>query len=73
LEAQPPFSALSGRAWKSNNTVNSQQSTVNSQQSTVNNADGAAGIDIKYWCQDETIIGLKTIDWKKIPLLELKQ
>ena len=29
MEAQPPFSARSGRAWKSNNTVNSQQSTVN--------------------------------------------
>ncbi|WP_332953065.1 hypothetical protein [Microcoleus sp. AR_TQ3_B6] len=50
-EAQPPFSALSGRAWKS--TVNSQQSTVNSQQSTVNSqqstsTDGATGIDINY-------------------------
>jgi hypothetical protein len=28
---------------------------------------------IEPWCQDETIIGLKTIERKKIPLLELKQ
>jgi hypothetical protein len=28
---------------------------------------------IKCWCQDKTIIGLKTIERKKIPLLELKQ
>ena len=28
---------------------------------------------LKYWCQDETLIGLKTIERKKIPLLELKQ
>ena len=32
-------STLSGRAWKSNNTVNSQQSTVN-------NNSGATGIDM---------------------------
>jgi hypothetical protein len=28
---------------------------------------------LKYWCQNETLIGLKTIEIKKIPLWELKQ
>jgi hypothetical protein len=28
---------------------------------------------LKYWCQDETKIGLKTIESKKIQLWELNQ
>jgi hypothetical protein len=32
-----------------------------------------AKIRLKYWSQDESLIGLKTIEKKKIPLLELKQ
>jgi len=28
---------------------------------------------IKSWCQDKTLMGLKTIGRKKIPLLELQQ